>query len=98
MVGDIIVKPLITEKSTKDATIGKFTFVVAKNATKTMVRQAVAEKFNVHVISVATSIVKGRRKKSGKRRVEMPVSPWKKAIVGLRKGEKIDFFDVATSK
>lgn len=94
---DIIIAPIISEKSTKDAGIGRFTFKVAKEANKTDIKKAVEEKFKVHVVSVATTIVKGRGQRFGVRRVEVVLPSWKKTIVQIKPGEKIGLFEVSTS-
>lgn len=88
-------QPIITEKSMIDAGIGKFTFKVSASLDKTAIKHAVQTKFAVHVTGVATSLVKGKSKRVGARRTEKTLSPWKKAIVKLKKGEKIAIFDVA---
>lgn len=78
---DIIVKPVITERSTMDSMEGKYTFAVDKRATKTEVRQAVEKLFNVRVLKVNTQNVIGKVK-----RVNMhtgKTSDWKKAIVTI---------------
>lgn len=90
----VVIKPVITEKSLTDAKNGKFTFIVAKNSTKTDIKKAVADQFKVKVIAIATVMVKGKTKRVGKRRAEKVLSPIKKAIVELEKGQKIDLFDV----
>lgn len=92
---DVLVKPIITEKSMKDATGGKFTFHTTLFANKTAIKKAVEDEFKVHVTSIATSVTKGKKTRQGKRRTEIEVSPLKKAIVGLKTGEKIDLFDVS---
>jgi large subunit ribosomal protein L23 len=89
----VIIKPLVTEKSMQDVTKGKYTFVVNRFATKPVIKQAVKDMFNVTVVSVATNIVKGRSKRVGTRRNEVPVSAYKKATVTLKKGEKISLFE-----
>lgn len=91
---DVILKPVITEKSMHDAGMGKFTFAVMKTAHKGTIKKAVEKKFNVHVVSLTTSIVKGGRKRTGKRMTEKVLSSWKKATVKLKKDEKIALFDV----
>ena len=91
---NIIIRPIITEKSMADAEKGKFTFEVAKNANKDVIKMAVEKIFDVHVLAVATTIVKGRSKRAGSRRIEVKESPWKKARVALKAGEKIGLFDV----
>lgn len=91
---DIIKRPLITEKSITDAKSGKFTFIIAKTADKDAVKRVVEERFSVHVLDVATSIVKGRKKRVGIRRNEVAISDYKKATVTLKAGEKIALFDI----
>ncbi len=90
---DIIVKPIVTEKSMVDVAKGKYGFIVAMQATKATIKKAVSDAFNVHVVSVSTIIVKGKRKRVGKRREEVNETKWKKAIVTLKKGEKISLFE-----
>jgi large subunit ribosomal protein L23 len=90
---DFIIKPLVTEKSMRDVSLGKYTFMVAKDAAKGAIKQALGEMFNVHVVSVSTSIVKGRMKRVGARRQEVDQADWKKATVKLRKGERISLFE-----
>jgi large subunit ribosomal protein L23 len=90
----ILNKPIITERSLADAQIGRFTFAVEKTANKPQIAAVVASQFNVHVLSVKTAIVKGKTKKAGKRRLITKASDWKKAIVVLKAGEKIDLFEV----
>lgn len=94
----MIIKPVITEKSMDDVSKGKFTFLVARDATKDMVRDAIQKKFNVTVLSIATSMIKGKTHRVGTRRVEVTKSKVKKAIVRLKKDQKIDLFDVGTGQ
>lgn len=91
---NIIIKPIITEKSMSDAGKGRFTFAVLKNADKKAIKKAVEEKFKVNVLSVSTNIVKGKKIRVGARRKEVDKSDFKKAIVQLIEGQKIDLFDV----
>ena len=97
-VNDVIVRPIISEKSMNDVKIGKFTFQVVKNANKRNVREAVENKFKVHVVRVATTVVKGRTMRTGLRRIEITKGPWKKALVTLQKGEKIGLFELGGDK
>lgn len=90
----VIIKPLITEKSLKNAKNGKFTFQVAKSAQKNAIKKAVQEAFTVNVVDVATAYVKGRTMRIGARRNEIKLTSWKKAVVKLKAGEKIDLFDI----
>lgn len=90
----IIIRPIITEKSMRDAKQGRFTFAVLKTATKPVLKLAVEKMFKVQVVSVTTSIIKGKRKRVGARRIEVIEQPTKKAIVALVQGQKIELFDV----
>jgi large subunit ribosomal protein L23 len=89
----IIIRPIITEQSMKAVDGGKYSFVVAKNASKTDVKEAVTSMFNVTVTSVATSVIKGKTKRVGVRRTEVKDSVWKKAVVTVKKGETISLFE-----
>lgn len=89
---DVIIKPIITERSMEGLQVGKYTFKVAKSANKIEIAQAVEELFGVKVAKVNTISVRGREKRMGKNTGFTP--DWKKAIVTLVKGEKtIEFFD-----
>jgi large subunit ribosomal protein L23 len=90
---NILIKPVITEQSMAEAALGTFTFVVAKSANKTDIKKVLKVVFDVNVVSVSTNIVKGKRKKVGKRRTEVADSVWKKARVTLKPGEKIALFE-----
>lgn len=89
-----LIRPLITEKSMQDAALNRFTFAVAKEANKAEIARDVAESFHVKVLAVKTTVVKGKSHRVGKTRQEVMTSPWKKAIVEIAKGQKIDLFDV----
>ena len=91
---DIIRRPVITEKSMDEAGRGHFTFAVLQAATKIDIKKAVEGEFKVHVLSVQTLIAKGKRRRAGKRRTEAEGKPFKKAIVKLKEGERIDLFEV----
>lgn len=78
---EIIVRPIVTEKSNDDLQEGKYTFEVNKNATKIEIAKAVEKLFEVKVLKVNTISVKGKKK-----RVRYKVgktSDWKKAIVTI---------------
>ncbi|MCL6096274.1 MAG: 50S ribosomal protein L23 [Patescibacteria group bacterium] len=95
MSQDIIIAPIISEKSMSDVAKNKFTFRVARRADKLSIKKAVEEKFKVNVLSVATVTSKGRSSRTGTRRVETIQQPKKKAIVTLKAGQKIALFDTA---
>lgn len=94
----IIRKPIITERSFTDAQNGIFTFSVDPKASKSEIKKVIEELFKVHVKSVTTSIVKGKRRLVGKKRLPVYEADWKKARVALAKGEKIDLFEVGEKK
>ena len=78
---DIIISPVITERSTNVAAIGKYTFVVAPGATKPEVRMAVEKLFGVKVLKVNTINYDGKNKRQG---VHQGLTPsWKKAVVTI---------------
>ena len=93
-----IIDPVITEKSLKDAQKGKFTFKMHKSLTKDAIKRLVIDQFKVDVIAVKTTIVKGRSKRVGAKRMEKVLSAWKKAIVTLKEGQKISVFEVGEKK
>ena len=89
---DIIVRPILSEKSYADIANKKYTFEVAKSANKTNVKKAVEEIFKVKVESVNISNVYGKIKRQG--RHEGLTGSYKKAIVQLTSDSKtIEFFD-----
>jgi len=87
---DILIRPLITERTTQLMAEGKYVFVVAKKANKIEIGKAVAEIFKVKVDSVNTVNVLGKTKRMG--RTQGKRSDYKKAIVKLAAGETIEFF------
>ena len=90
----IIKRPLITEKSTRQKEVGnQIAFVVAPHANKVQIRQAVEKLFKVKVKAVRTMNLGGKRKRMG--RFFGWQSDWKKAIVTLKEGERIEFFEGA---
>ncbi len=87
---DVILRPIISEKSYAMIEQNRYTFEVAKTANKTQIAQAIAEIFHVNVTAVNTMNVTGKprrlRYSKGKTR------DWKKAVVTLKEGDKIDLF------
>lgn len=88
---DILIRPLVTEKSTALMQEGKYTFVVANGANKIEIGAAVEEIFKVKVASVNTVRVLGKTKRMGRTQGKRP--DYKKAIVKLAPGESIEFFE-----
>jgi large subunit ribosomal protein L23 len=86
----VIIRPVVSEKSYVLAAAGKYTFRIHPDAHKTQVRQAVEALFDVHVQEVRTISVKSKPKRRGISRGR--TRSWKKAIVQVRAGETIPIF------
>src|SRR5947209_7304525 len=86
----VIVRPVVSEKSFALAEAGKYTFRVHDRAHKTQIRQAIEQLFDVHVLAVRTSSVKSKPKRRGQ--TAGKTRHWKKAIVQVREGETIPIF------
>ena len=87
----VLVKPTITEKSTILQESGKYTFEIAPKANKIQVKEAVEQNFNVNVLDVNISKLRGKRKRYGPRSVKQP--DVKKAVVTLRPGDRINLIE-----
>ena len=88
---DILIRPIVTEKSTALMEQGKYTFRVPIAATKIQIRQAVEQIFKVKVQAVNTMRYEGKLKRMG--RTQGRRSDWKKAVVTLKPGEAIELFE-----
>lgn len=88
---DILIKPVVTEKSTGLLAENKYTFIVELSANKTEVKKAVEEIFKVKVDKVTTMRVKGKQKRV--RQFTGRTPDRKKAIVTLKEGNKIEIFE-----
>ena len=89
---DILLQPVVTEKSMDDAAMKKYTFKVAKTATKTEIKEAVEAAFGVTVEKVNTANFDGKLKRQGRTQGRTP--SFKKAIVKLSESSKtIEFFE-----
>jgi large subunit ribosomal protein L23 len=88
---DVLIRPLITEKTNAGMQDNKYTFVVPLNATKVAIRQAVETIFKVKVVDVNTIRVMGKIKRMGKHSGKRP--DIKKAIVKIAPGQRIEFFE-----
>lgn len=92
-VMNILKKPIITEKSMDLVGWGCYTFEVDRRANKNQIKEAVEKLFQVDVLKVKTAVIKGRTRKVGRRRREVKGKSGKKALVFLKKGQKIDVFE-----
>jgi large subunit ribosomal protein L23 len=86
----VIIRPVVSEKSFVLAEAGKYTFRVHEHAHKTQIRQAIEQLFDVKVVEVRTSAVKSKPKRRG--RTTGRTREWKKAIVQVRPGDTIPIF------
>ncbi len=89
----IIKRPIITEKSNRLMAENKYCFVVDPRANKHQIKQAVEEIFKVKVVAVNTMRMRGKVKRLGRSEGRRP--DWKKAIVTLAPGSRIQFFEGA---
>jgi large subunit ribosomal protein L23 len=93
-VHDTIISPLVTEKSTTQREgQNQYSFMVDKRANKIEIKEAVERLFKVKVTEVRTTMIRGKVKKLGRRFGKRP--DWKKAIVTVKEGDRIDFFEGA---
>ena len=86
----VIIRPVVSEKSYVLASTNKYTFRVHPNAHKTQIRAAIEELFGVHVVDVRTMSVKSKPKRRGW--TTGRTREWKKAIVEVREGDSIPIF------
>jgi large subunit ribosomal protein L23 len=86
----IIIRPVVSEKTYVLAEVGKYTFRVADTAHKTQIRQAIEQLFDVKVEAVRTSSVKSKPKRRGQ--TAGRTRRWKKAVVQVRAGDTIPIF------
>lgn len=93
----VLKAPHITEKTYKlVAERNAYTFFVDRTATKGQIKEAAEKTFGVKVVSVHTTMVAGKSKRSGTKRVSYVQPDKKKAIITLVKGQKIALFDIET--
>ena len=89
---DVVLRPMITEKATRLGGENKYVFEVRREANKTQIKEAVEKGFDVKVMDVNVMIMKGKpRRIRGNRIKHRP--DWKKAVVMLAAGEKIELFE-----
>jgi large subunit ribosomal protein L23 len=88
---EVLRRPLITEKNTELQIQGKYAFEVAREANKPQIKQAVEKAFDVTVTTVNVMNIHGGVRRVGRRQVS--TRSWKKAIVTLQPGDKIELFE-----
>lgn len=89
----IVIAPILTEKSNEQREAGVYTFRVDPRANKIEIKKAVSTLFNVHAVECRVVNVKGKPKRA--RMVKGTTSSWKKAVVTLADGERISIFEGA---
>jgi large subunit ribosomal protein L23 len=95
---EIILRPVISEKSIDESGRGKYTFAVNEHANKIQIKAAVeelykSEKITVVSVNVLTTKAKEKRRGTKRGRTSGYTTPWRKAIVTLAPGQKIEFFE-----
>lgn len=90
----VILSPIITERSMALVKQNKFSFLVNPKAKKETIKKAIERAFKVSVTDIETNTQKGKTKRVGMRRTEKQLQPFKKAVVTLKEGQKIDIFDL----
>jgi large subunit ribosomal protein L23 len=88
---EVLRRPLITEKNTMLIEQNKYAFEVAREANKPQIKDAVEKAFKVKVAAVNVMCVPGKMRRAGRQRGM--TSPWKKAVVTLEPGHKIELFE-----
>jgi large subunit ribosomal protein L23 len=89
---DILLRPVISEKSTLETERNNYTFAVARDANKFEIKAAVEGEFKVTVLDVRVVNVRPKQKRRGRRTMGM-VPGWKKAVVTIAAGQKIELFE-----
>lgn len=95
---NLLIKPLITEKSMHDASRGVYTFIVKTSATKSQLKELVQTLFKVKVTKLTTTTTKPATKKTGRRRLSTATTPTKLARLWLKAGQSISLFDLKEEK
>ncbi len=89
---DVLLRPVISEKSTIETERNNYTFAVARDANKFLVKSAVETEFKVKVLDVRIVNVRPKQKRRGRRTLGI-VPGWKKAVVTVAPGDKIELFE-----
>lgn len=95
---DVIICPIISEKSLNNTAKNRYTFQVHKNATKNEIKNAVATKFNVDVLDIKVINIRGKKVTFGKKRISGKKEDKRKAVVTIKAEQKIDVFDLGQEK
>jgi large subunit ribosomal protein L23 len=88
----VIIRPLITEKNTNLMELNKYSFEVDRKANKHEIKHAIQEIFKVTVVDVNTINMRGKERRRG--RIVGRTADWKKAVVTLAQGDRIELFEI----
>jgi large subunit ribosomal protein L23 len=91
-IHDVLLHPVISEKSVLEAERNNYTFAVARDANKFQIKAAVEAEFKVTVLDVRVLTVKPKQKRRGRRQLGT-VPGWRKAVVSIAEGQKIELFE-----
>ena len=91
-VHTVLLRPVISEKSVIETERNNYTFAVARDANKFQIKAAVEEQFKVDVLGVRVLTVKPKQKRRGRRQLGT-VPGWRKAVVTIADGQKIELFE-----
>ena len=91
-IHDVLLHPVISEKSVAETERNNYTFAVAREANKFQIKQAVEAEFKVTVLGVRVLSVKPKKKRRGRRQMGT-VPGWRKAVVTVAPGQKIELFE-----
>ena len=91
-VHDILIRPVISEKSVAETERNNYTFAVGRDANKFQIKDAVEAEFKVTVLGVRVLTVKPKEKRRGRRTPGMTAG-WRKAVVTIAEGQKIELFE-----
>ena len=94
----LVFRPLISEKSLRSASRGWYTFAIAKHSRKEQIAKDVAAMYHVDVTNVRTVAMHGKVHRRGKKMSPDKRPDWKKAMVQLKAGQKIDAFEVTSQE
>jgi large subunit ribosomal protein L23 len=93
-LNQVLKRPIITEKALNQSALGRYLFEVDSRARHFDIRKAIKKAFNVDVVEVKVMRVKGKVRRFGRQKKRICLGDWKKAMVQLAPGQKIDIFTV----
>lgn len=91
-INNILIKPIITEKSMSGTSAHNYTFKVALNTCKNVIANELKRMYNVDAVDVKTMVMPGKNKRILKTNLHTKTNHWKKAVVKLKDGQHIDLF------